>query len=183
MALGSIILIQSAECALAQAAASLALNTRMMFPFGSLDVLCTGLGMSSPPLWGSLKKVVNISLHLLVSLVIGAEQNMELLSAFLSEMKISFSCASAEVAAFGAMGQKALVLSLTALVWDTVSAELLEYFLNMSFVLRNVVRIDEDVIQVDYDYDVNNIHEDVVHKSLKNCWCISKPFSHYQPLK
>src|SRR5882672_4258986 len=65
----------------------------------------------------------------------------------------------------------------------SVGAELLEYFPNMSFVLRNVVRIDKDVIQVDDDNDVNHIHEDVIHKSLKSCWCISKPFRHYQPLK
>src|SRR5467141_3138116 len=64
-----------------------------------------------------------------------------------------------------------------------VSAEWSEYFLNMSFVLRNVVRIDEDVIQVDDDYDIDHICEDVIHKSLKSCWCISKPFRHYQPLK
>src|SRR5882672_1819456 len=65
----------------------------------------------------------------------------------------------------------------------SVSTELLEYFPNMSFVLRNVVRIDEDVIQVDDDYDINHIRGDVIHKSLKSCWCISKPFRHYQPLE
>src|SRR5882672_11075108 len=53
----------------------------------------------------------------------------------------------------------------------------------MGFVLRNVVRIDEDVVQIDDDYNVNHTHEDVVHKSLKSWWCISKPFRHYQPLK
>src|SRR5882672_8725929 len=57
----------------------------------------------------------------------------------------------------------------------SVSAELSEYFPNMSFVLGNFVGIDEDVIQVDYDYDIDHIHEYVVHKSLKSCWCISKP--------
>src|SRR5882672_723591 len=65
----------------------------------------------------------------------------------------------------------------------SISAELSEYFLNMSFVLGNVVGIDEDVIQVDDDYDVDHIREDVIHKSLKSCWCISKPFRHYQPLE
>ena len=53
----------------------------------------------------------------------------------------------------------------------------------MSFVLGNVVRVDEDVIQVDDDNDVNHIREYVIHKSLKSCWCISKPFRNYQPLK
>src|SRR5882672_7536162 len=46
----------------------------------------------------------------------------------------------------------------------TISVESSEYFLNMSFVLGNVVGIDEDVIQVDDDYDINHICEDVVHK-------------------
>src|SRR5882672_7057702 len=43
----------------------------------------------------------------------------------------------------------------------SVSVESSEYFLNMSFVLGNVVGVDEDVIQVDDDNDVNHIHEDV----------------------
>src|SRR5882724_9146880 len=58
-----------------------------------------------------------------------------------------------------------------------------EYFLNMGFVLGNVVRIDEDVIQVYDDYDVNHVCENVIHKSLKCGGCISKPFRHYQPLE
>ena len=57
----------------------------------------------------------------------------------------------------------------------SVSAESVEYLLNMEFVLRNVVRIDEDIVQIYDDYDVN-------HKSLKSGGCISKPFRHYQPL-
>src|SRR5467141_4076865 len=65
----------------------------------------------------------------------------------------------------------------------SVSLESSEYFPDMGFVLRNVVGIDEDVVQIDDDYDVNHIREDVVHESLKICWCISKPFRHYQPLK
>src|SRR5882672_1486895 len=48
----------------------------------------------------------------------------------------------------------------------SISMELSEYFPNMSFVLRNVVRVDEDVIQVDDDYDDDHIHEDIVHESL-----------------
>src|SRR5882672_4899977 len=65
----------------------------------------------------------------------------------------------------------------------SISMESSEYFPNMSFVLRNVVRVDKDVIQVDDDYDVNHIRKDVIHESLESCWCISKPFRHYQPLK
>src|SRR5882724_12294357 len=41
--------------------------------------------------------------------------------------------------------------------------------LNVEFVLINVVRIDEDVVQIYDDYDVN-------HKSLQSSRCISKPF-------
>src|SRR5882724_10523633 len=59
----------------------------------------------------------------------------------------------------------------------------MKYFLNMSFVFRNVVGIDENVIQIYDDNDVNHICKDVVHKPLKSCWRISKPFRHYQPLK
>jgi len=58
----------------------------------------------------------------------------------------------------------------------SISAESVEYFPNVEFVLRNVVGIDEDVIQIYDDYDVN-------HKSLKSGGCNSKPFRHYQPLK
>ena len=65
----------------------------------------------------------------------------------------------------------------------SISVESAEYFLNVECVLRNVVRIDEDVIQIYDDYDVDHIHEDVIHKFLKSSRCISKPFRHYQPLK
>ena len=41
---------------------------------------------------------------------------------------------------------------------NSISVELSEYFPNMSFVLGNVVGIDEDVVQVDDDYDINHIH-------------------------
>jgi len=65
----------------------------------------------------------------------------------------------------------------------SVSSESSEYFPDMGFVLGNVVGVDEDVVQVDDDYDVDHIHEDVIHESLESCWCISKPFRHYQPLE
>src|SRR5882724_11861869 len=66
---------------------------------------------------------------------------------------------------------------------QSISAEPMKYFLNVSFVFRNVVRIDENVIQIYDDNDINHICEDVVHKSLKSCWSISKPFRHYQPFE
>jgi len=38
----------------------------------------------------------------------------------------------------------------------------------MEFVLGNVVRIDEDVIQIYDDYDIDHGRKDVIHKSLKS---------------
>src|SRR5882672_3299859 len=43
---------------------------------------------------------------------------------------------------------------------NSVSTESSEYFPNMSFVLGNVVGINEDVIQIDDDYDIDHICED-----------------------
>src|SRR5467141_3815864 len=65
----------------------------------------------------------------------------------------------------------------------SVSTESVKYFSDMSLVFGNVVRIDEDVIQIDDDNDVNHVHEDVIHEPLESCWSISKPFRHYQPLE
>src|SRR5882724_4885157 len=63
----------------------------------------------------------------------------------------------------------------------SVSMESVEYFPNMEFVLRNIVRIDEDVIKIYDDHDINHICKDVIHQSLKSSRCISKHFRHYQP--
>src|SRR5712664_3202911 len=65
----------------------------------------------------------------------------------------------------------------------SVSAESAKYFSDVSLVFGNVVRVDEDVVQIDDDNDVNHVHEDVVHKPLESGWSISKPFRHYQPLE
>ena len=73
--------------------------------------------------------------------------------------------------AFICMGEKA------------VSTESAEYFLDVLFVLRKVIGIDQYVIQVDDDINVHHISEDVVHELLKSCRSISKAFWHYQPLK
>jgi len=49
----------------------------------------------------------------------------------------------------------------------------------MSLVFGNVVRVDENVVQIDDDNDVNHVHENVIHKPLESCWGISKSFRHY----
>ena len=53
----------------------------------------------------------------------------------------------------------------------------------MLFVLCKVVRIDQDIVQIDNDIDVYHIHKDVVHKSLTSCKSVIKAFWHYQPLE
>ena len=73
--------------------------------------------------------------------------------------------------AFICMGEKA------------VSAESAEYFPDMLFVLGEVVRIDQYVIQIDNDVNVHHIGKDVIHEPLKSCGSVSKAFWHYQPLK
>src|SRR5882672_6435787 len=60
-------------------------------------------------------------------------------------------------------------LTLVCMGKKSISMELLEYFPNMSFVLGNVVGVDEDVIQVNDDNDVDHICKYVIHKSLKSC--------------
>jgi len=52
---------------------------------------------------------------------------------------------------------------------------------NVSFVFRNVVGIDENASNI-CDNHVDHNPWNVIHKSLKSCWSISKPFR-IQPLK
>src|SRR5882724_542577 len=61
----------------------------------------------------------------------------------------------------------------------SISAESAKYFSDVSLVFGNVVRVDEDVVQIDDDNDVHHVCENVVHKMLESCWGISKPFRHY----
>ena len=64
-----------------------------------------------------------------------------------------------------------------------ISAESAEYFPDVFFMLREVVGIDQYVVQIDDDIDVHHIGEDVIHEPLKSCRSVSKAFWHYQPLK
>ena len=74
-------------------------------------------------------------------------------------------------------------LALISLDKKSINSESSEYFLNMGLVLRHIVRVDENAIQIDDDCDIDHICKNVIHKSLKSGGCISKPFRHYQPLK
>ena len=95
---------QSSVWTCALTASSFCLNVSTMLLLGSLEVLWSGESTLRPPFLGSLKKSVNSMLHLLVSSAAGATTNGKLVFAFLSEMKISFSWASAVVA----LGQQSL---------------------------------------------------------------------------
>ena len=66
---------------------------------------------------------------------------------------------------------------------ESVSSESSEYLLNMGFVFGHIARVDENVVQVDDDCDIDHICENIVHKLLKGCGCIGKPFRHYRPLE
>ena len=57
----------------------------------------------------------------------------------------------------------------------SVSVGSAEYFLNVGFVLRDVVRIDEDVVQICDDYNINHVHENVIHEYLKAAGALVSP--------
>jgi len=50
-----------------------------------------------------------------------------------------------------------------------VGSKSLEYFLNMGLVLRYIVGVDEDVVQINDDCDIDHVGKDVIHKWLKGC--------------
>ena len=56
-----------------------------------------------------------------------------------------------------------------------LSAESAEYFLDMGFVLGNVVGVDEDVVQIYDDNDVDHIHKDVINKLFKVAGALVSP--------
>ena len=66
---------------------------------------------------------------------------------------------------------------------ESVSMESVEYFPDVSFMLRKVIGIDQYVVQIDNDINVYHIREDVIHELLKSCGSVSKAFQHYQPLE
>jgi hypothetical protein len=58
-----------------------------------------------------------------------------------------------------------------------------EDFFDMLFVLGHIVRVDQDVIEVDNDTDVEEVAKDVIHELLKGRRGIGKSKGHYQPFK
>ena len=65
----------------------------------------------------------------------------------------------------------------------TSLAEMLEYFLYMLVMFRNVIQVDEYIIQIDHNTDIQEIRENIVHELLKGHGTISKTERHYRPFK
>ena len=61
--------------------------------------------------------------------------------------------------------------------------ETLEYFFYMPVMLRHVIQVDEYIIQIDYDTDIQEVRENVVHESLEGHGSIDKTKEHYRPFK
>ena len=67
---------------------------------------------------------------------------------------------------------------------QAISVESAEYFPDMLFVLREVVGIDQYVVQIDNDINVYHIGKDVVHEPLKAAGASVRPSGiMYQPFK
>jgi hypothetical protein len=61
--------------------------------------------------------------------------------------------------------------------------ESVEDFFDVLFVLGHIVRVDQDVIEVDNDTDIEEVAEDVIHEALKGHRDVGKSEWHYQPFK
>src|SRR5882724_1966342 len=57
----------------------------------------------------------------------------------------------------------------------SISAESVKYFSDVSLMFGNVVRVDEDVVQIDDDNDVNHVCEDVILKCWKAAGALVSP--------
>jgi len=58
-------------------------------------------------------------------------------------------------------------------------AEMLEYFFNIPVMFRHVIRINEYIIQIDYDTNIQEVRENVIYELLKSYGSISKTERHY----
>jgi len=65
----------------------------------------------------------------------------------------------------------------------TSLAETLEYFFHMPVMLGHVIRVDEYIIQIDYNTDIQKIAENVIHELLEGCGSIGKTKRYYRPFK
>ena len=61
-------------------------------------------------------------------------------------------------------------------------AQLLKHFLNVFFVILHIVRVDQDVVEVNYHTDIKHICEYQVYEPLKCGRGIGEAERHHQPL-
>ena len=61
--------------------------------------------------------------------------------------------------------------------------KMLEYFFYMPVMFRHVIRVDEYIIQIDYNIDIQKIRENVIYESLEGHGSISKTEEYYRLFK
>jgi len=62
-------------------------------------------------------------------------------------------------------------------------AEMLGYFFNIPVVFKHVTQVDEYTIQIDYNTDIQEIRENIVHELLKSYSNIGKTKEYYKSLE
>ena len=50
-------------------------------------------------------------------------------------------------------------------------------------IFGHVIQVDEYIIQIDHNTDIQEIRENIVHKSLKGYRSIGETEGHYKPFK
>jgi len=52
-------------------------------------------------------------------------------------------------------------------------AESFQHFFDVAPVLHDIIRVDQDVVQVDYYTHIKEVREYVVHEALEGSWSVS----------
>jgi len=53
----------------------------------------------------------------------------------------------------------------------------------MLLMVNQIIRVNQDVVQVDNYRDVQEIEEDFIHKTLEGCWGVWQAKQHYELFK
>ena len=64
---------------------------------------------------------------------------------------------------------------------ETMFTESTEYFSDVLLMGREVMGIDEDVVQIYDNAYIQHIRKHAIDKALECCWGISETFRHHQP--
>ena len=76
-----------------------------------------------------------------------------------------------------------LIRSETGAGIESIFAEPSKNFFNVLLVVREVIRVDENIVEVDDNRDIDHIGESVVHEMLECGGSIGKTFRDDQPFK